>query len=312
MASILVAVVVVIVIGAIAGYAIYRQEIEPFETVVLRIDDKEIKMRYFLKRLQSMQGDPSFKGPTSLLALIAQEEIIKDKAAKAPYNLKATEAEIDEYLKTVARRGSESISEEEYKEWYRQQLNLTQLAESEFRELARLNVLRQELTEYLAVRAPTVAEQVHPHMIIMAPEKIQDVVERLEKGENFLKLAGELNPTEELRENQGDMGWQTKNALIPMVAHTAFQLEVGVPSKPIPLSEKTYAIIMVKEKAAARELSEQMKQIQKLRLAEEWAMSEFKFHKISFHGFKNGWDSETDAWARWQLYRMNSDKQDKK
>jgi len=190
LASILVAVVVVIVIGAIAGYAIYRQEIEPFETVVLRIDDKEIKMRYFLKRLQSMQGDPSFKGPTSLLALIAQEEIIKDKAAKAPYNLKATEAEIDEYLKTVARRGSESISEEEYKEWYRQQLNLTQLAESEFRELARLNVLRQELTEYLAVRAPTVAEQVHPHMIIMAPEKIQDVVERLEKGENFLKLAG--------------------------------------------------------------------------------------------------------------------------
>ena len=101
MASILVAVVVVIVIGAIAGYAIYRQEIEPFETVVLRIDDKEIKMRYFLKRLQSMQGDPSFKGPTSLLALIAQEEIIKDKAAKAPYNLKATEAEIDEYLKQM-------------------------------------------------------------------------------------------------------------------------------------------------------------------------------------------------------------------
>ena len=39
LASILVAVVVVIVIGAIAGYAIYRQEIEPFETVVLRIDD---------------------------------------------------------------------------------------------------------------------------------------------------------------------------------------------------------------------------------------------------------------------------------
>ena len=49
--TILVAVIVVLVIGSIAGYAIYRQEIEPFETVVLRIDDKVIKMRYFLKRL---------------------------------------------------------------------------------------------------------------------------------------------------------------------------------------------------------------------------------------------------------------------
>ena len=44
--TILVAVVVVLVIGSIAGYAIYRQEIAPFETVVLRIDEKEIKMRY--------------------------------------------------------------------------------------------------------------------------------------------------------------------------------------------------------------------------------------------------------------------------
>ena len=42
--TILVAVVVVLLIGAIAGYAIYRQEIAPFETVVLRIDDKELKM----------------------------------------------------------------------------------------------------------------------------------------------------------------------------------------------------------------------------------------------------------------------------
>ena len=40
--TILVAVVVVLVIGSIAGYAIYRQEIAPFETVVLRIDEKEI------------------------------------------------------------------------------------------------------------------------------------------------------------------------------------------------------------------------------------------------------------------------------
>ena len=129
--TILVAAVVVLVIGAIAGYAIYRQEIAPLETVVLRIDEKEIKMRYFLKRLRMAQSDPSFGGPVVLLGVIAQEEIIKEKAARAPYNLSATPEEIGDFLRTLARRGSESITEDEYREWYRQQLNQTQLSESE-------------------------------------------------------------------------------------------------------------------------------------------------------------------------------------
>ena len=110
--TILVAVVVVLVIGSIAGYAIYRQEIAPFETVVLRIDEKEIKMRYFLKRLRMTQGNPSFGGPLSLLGMIAQEEIIKENTSQAPYNLSATAEEIEASLKTVARRGSDSITGE--------------------------------------------------------------------------------------------------------------------------------------------------------------------------------------------------------
>ena len=92
--TILVAVVVVLVIGSIAGYAIYRQEIAPFETVVLRIDEKEIKMRYFLKRLRISQVGPSKNRPVNLLWMIAQEEIIKEKASKTPYNLKVTVEEI--------------------------------------------------------------------------------------------------------------------------------------------------------------------------------------------------------------------------
>jgi len=25
---------------------------------------------------------------------------------------------------------------------------------------------------------------------------------------------------------------------------------------------------------------------------------------VEFHGFNNGYDTETDAWAKWQLQRM--------
>ena len=246
--TILVALVVVLLIGSIAGYAIYRQEIAPFETVVLRIDEKELKMRYFLKRLRMSQNNPSFGGPPNLLGMIAQEEIIKEKATKAPYNLSVTTEEIEAELKTVARRGSDSITGEEYQEWYRQQLNQTQLTKSEFEELAYTNLLRQKLSDYLAVRAPTVAEQVHLYIIIQKSlEAIQNVRQRLDAGEDFFELAKELNPSVAARENQGDLGWQTKNGLNPRLAQMAFHQEVGMPSKPFPLSKEAFAIVMVKK-----------------------------------------------------------------
>ena len=308
--TILVAVVVVLVIGSIAGYAIYRQEIEPFETVVLRINDKEIKMRYFLKRLRMSQNSTSFGGPPSLLGIIAREEIIKKKTTKPPYNFSASEEEIVDSLKTIARQGIESITEKEYSEWFRQQLNQTQFSELEFLELARMNVLRQKLREYLATRAPTVSEQVHLHMIIQRTlGEMNKVKLRLDEGEDFFELAKELNPSVATRENRGDLGWQIKIGLDRRLAQLAFHQEVGMPSKPFPLSKEAFAIVMVKEKAAAREMSKEMQERQKFGLVDQWASKEFQYHKISYHGLTegNGWDSETNAWANWQMQRMNSE-----
>ena len=126
--------------------------------------------------------------------------------------------------------------------------------------------------------------------------------------EDFFQLAKELNPSVATREIQGDLGWQIKNGLDRRLAYVAFQLEVGVPSNPIPLSKEAFAIVIVKEKAAAREMSKEMQERQKIRLVEQWASKELQYHKISYHGLTEGkgWDSETNAWANWQMQRMNS------
>ena len=110
------------------------------------------------------------------------------------------------------------------------------------------------------------------------------------------------------------MGWQTKNSLNPILQQFAFQLEVGKSSRPIPLSKEAFAIVMVNEKSAAKELSEELKRAQELKLVEQWAFKEFQFHKISYHGLNEGrgWDSETNAWANWQMQRMNTEQKNGK
>ena len=141
-----------------------------------------------------------------------------------------------------------------------------------------------------------------------SPQAAQRVQQRLDAGEDFFQLAEELNPSSDTRENQGDLGWHTKTGLNPRLAQIAFQLDVGHPSQPIPLSQEAVAIIMVTEKAAARELSKEMQERQKYGLVEQWVADEFQYREISYHGLnKDGWDSETDAWARWQMQRMSSE-----
>ena len=68
--------------------------------------------------------------------------------------------------------------------------------------------------------------------------------------------------------------------------------------------EVIFAIVMVSEKAAARELDEATRRRLQDRVLDDWLAEEQKRHNVEFHGFKGAYDSETDAWAKWQLHRM--------
>ena len=70
--SLLVLVVVIGVVGAVAGYGIYNDRVAPFRTVVVSVDDdREVNMRYFVKRMMASGMDP-----LPLLNTLSREEII--------------------------------------------------------------------------------------------------------------------------------------------------------------------------------------------------------------------------------------------
>lgn len=287
---------VIIVVGAVAGAAVYFDQIAPLRTVVVTVGKSVVRMRTFLIRMH-MSG----REPAEMLQLLAREEIVKRAAPYPPYNIVVAEADVDAYLKEVARGKSESIGDKDYKEWYRQQVNESRFSDREFRDLARTKLLVRRLGDALAERVPTVAEQVHLFMIpTKGLEAARAVRKRLQDGEDFSRLA-----REHAVDHDGDTGWHPRGGLVPHLAAAAFdELAIGEVSEPLFLDGEMFAVVMVSGRAAARELDEAAWRRLQERALDDWLQDQEKSYEVGFYGFKGGYDSETDAWVRWQLARM--------
>jgi peptidyl-prolyl cis-trans isomerase C len=66
-----------------------------------------------------------------------------------------------------------------------------------------------------------------------AEDKIKAVIVRLKKGEDFAKVAGEVTEDPSGKANGGDLGYFTKDQMVPEFSDTAFKLETGQISEPV-------------------------------------------------------------------------------
>ncbi len=66
-----------------------------------------------------------------------------------------------------------------------------------------------------------------------AEDKVKAVIARLNKGEDFAKLAGELTEDPSGKANGGDLGFFSKEQMVPEFSDTAFGLEKGKISGPV-------------------------------------------------------------------------------
>lgn len=298
--TIVLAVAVVLVAGLIAGIAIYRDRLAPFRATVLEVNGTSINMDYFLKRV-AMSNEPSL----TMLQTLTKEEIIKQSATKPPYNINVTDEDIDRYARKTARGKNKTLTEDEFQEWYRQKLNESRFSDAEFRDLLRTRLLGLRMREYLADRVSTIAEQVFVNMFPV--ENLAagtEVKQKHEAGRSFSTLAREYSVDPKLKDNGGVVGWIPRGVLDPGFDKVAFELAVGRISAPMYIDKHTVVVVMVSDKVAAREIDEQMLQIIKSKVLDNWLKTERQYHKVAFRGFENGYDTETDAWVQWQLQRM--------
>jgi hypothetical protein len=292
--KILISVFFVLLIGGIVVSAFYYSQIAPMNRRILIVDEKIIDMRYFLKRVRLAGGNT-----LATLQLLSRELIISTTAPGEPYNIRIPEHEIDAFLKDIANDAGGNLNEDEFKEWYRQQINDSLLTESEFRNMAYVMLLTRALKTKLMEDADTNPLQVHLKIIFL--KNNEDALlakERLDDGENFDIVARDMSINEGTRYTGGDMGWFPKEALNPQLADLAFDvLKTGEYSVPLSFDEQTFAIVMVtaKENTAADE--DTLENIGE-KVLNTWLENEINRHKIEFFGFNNGYDSKTDEWVK--------------
>jgi foldase protein PrsA len=248
-----------------------------------------------------MSGEPSL---TTLQAL-TKEEIIKQSVTKPPYNITVTEQEIDQFAREIARGRSKTIEEDEFKEWYRQQLNESRLSDAEFRDLMKTRLLSMRMSKYLGDKVPTVAEQVFVHMVLLKDLATgKEVKQKFDAGEDFAALAREYSVDPKSKESGGVVGWIPRGVLDPGFDDVAFELGVGRSSAPMYIDKHTVVVIMISDKVAARAIEAPLLKIIKSKALDKWLKEQRQYHKVKYRGFKNGYDTETDAWVQWQLQRM--------
>lgn len=276
------------------GILYYQLNIAPFRRVIVTVGNNDIRMDYFLKRTK-LAGSSA----TNMLEILTREQIIKSEAPR--YGIRVNEEEIDQELRSIAEAESGNITETEFRQWYRQQLNETGLTSAEYRELIGTRLQATRLHEYLAGKVPTVAEQVHVHAILVKRnEEALKIKERLEAGEDFATVAQEVSLHEESKEKGGDLGWFPRGMDFAF-DFIAFNLDIGEISEPVP-TEKGFYLLKVSEKAAAREIDEDSVKALRSKALENWLLEEMQYHDIKYN-----FDPEINAWINWQLSKMSGD-----
>jgi len=66
-----------------------------------------------------------------------------------------------------------------------------------------------------------------------AEDKIKTVIDRIKKGEDFAKVATEVTEDPSGKANGGDLGFFTKEQMVPEFADVAFGLDKGKISEPV-------------------------------------------------------------------------------
>jgi parvulin-like peptidyl-prolyl isomerase len=157
---------------------------------------------------------------------------------------------------------TEEAFQTRYQEFVDQVLKPAGLNAAYFRRLVEASLLRDKLQTALVPDVPSEEEQVHfrylnardaedaalkmadlssgtteqvhaRHILVGTEEEAQDILERLQAGEDFAALAAEFSTDESNKDEGGDLGWFGRGQMALEFEEAAFQGDIGLYPTPV-------------------------------------------------------------------------------
>lgn len=198
--------------------------VQPHRETAIVVNDTRYTWGDYLARLKMIVAEAQAIGtwaPDSLNNLIfdmvndlERREIVKQYAPLE--SVAVSETEIENAMKArivgVANVNSPDIPESEYRERLRLRLEILQISEAFFREIAREQALQDKLEAVLQDNIPAKLEQRHLYEIRFNSSDTdlldaRAALDRYDAGESFQDLARELSDDSSTAEQGGDLGW---------------------------------------------------------------------------------------------------------
>jgi len=266
------------VIGGIIGFGFfqdwYEENVERPNSKALEVGESTFDLDYFARRLKLMVTEYGLQQQPEQASLVVSlmantlgsEELLRQRA---PVDLGVSVTPEEMELAIGERLGLTQSDPEAFAAALEQELKRSDLSDDEYREMIEADILISKAQEVFSLSVPETIEQVRMRQILVGTEdEALSVLERLDAGEDFGELAGELSLDNATKEEGGERGWVdsaseeegrerewlTRDELDLSYAVKVFDLEVGVPSEPIP-GPGGYFIFEVEEKEAEREVT---------------------------------------------------------
>ncbi|MCB2202967.1 peptidylprolyl isomerase [bacterium] len=131
---------------------------------------------------------------------------------------------------------------------------------NDLREIYETDLLQEKLQAQLTEDMEPVEEQVWArHILVETEEEAQEVLDKLNEGEDWTALAAEYSTDESNKDAGGDLGWFNETTMVAPFTEAAFGMDVGEISDPIQ-TDFGYHIIQVLGKREAQVPADQFEQ----------------------------------------------------
>ena len=217
---------------AVVGFAFlsdfWADQRRPGSTAV-QVDDTKFTLRYFSDRLRMHGQQVGIPANTAqfLLAIntvtnqIVEETILIRFASEM--DVSANEAEIRDEM--AVRLGT-TADDPGFDLRFQAELSRSGFSEEQYTQMIEAAVLRDKIREKLEAEVPSSAESIRYRLILVADQATaDDIVRRVEEGEDFAELALELSLDTTTAADGGDVGWVPRGILAETVEDTLFGLE---------------------------------------------------------------------------------------